>query len=72
MYRASGVGMKITHIGHLAVKNKNHNLFLSNIIYIPNTSKSLILVYRLAKDSFAYLESHPDQARNPLKWFPFG
>jgi hypothetical protein len=57
MYRASGVGMKITHIGHLAVKNQNHNLFLRNIIYIHNTSKSLILVYRLAKDSFAYLRT---------------
>jgi hypothetical protein len=39
MYKASGACMKITHIGHLAVKNQNHNLFLSNIIYIPNTSK---------------------------------
>jgi hypothetical protein len=31
-----------------------------------------MLVYRIDKDSFAYLESHPDQARNPLEWFPFG
>jgi hypothetical protein len=52
--------VRIIHIGHAVVKTPSLNLSLNNILYAPNTTKSLIFVYRLIKANYAYLEFHLD------------
>ncbi|WVZ51721.1 hypothetical protein U9M48_002836, partial [Paspalum notatum var. saurae] len=57
---ANGAGMIINHIGQAIVHTPSHNLHLNNVLHVPDASKNLISVHRLATDNNAYLEFHPD------------
>ncbi|KAL5682440.1 hypothetical protein ACJX0J_008825, partial [Zea mays] len=41
-----------SYIGHSIVKTPVNNLFLNNILYVSNASKSLISIHYLAKDNY--------------------
>ena len=60
VHTANGTGMQISNVGHTIVHTPTSNLFLNNILHVPNATKSLASVHKLAKDNNAYLEFHPD------------
>jgi hypothetical protein len=45
MYTASGTCMRIMHIGHSIIRTSHHDLSLSNILHVPQASKSLAFVH---------------------------
>jgi hypothetical protein len=60
VHTAMGLGMKITHIGHGTLHFPSHDIHLRNILHVPQASKSLLFVNKIARDNNAYLEFHPD------------
>jgi hypothetical protein len=50
---ASGSGMDINHIVHSVIHTPNHELYLNNILHVPNATKSLLSSSRLARDNHA-------------------
>jgi hypothetical protein len=53
--------MNMNHVVcHSVVKTPSHNLLLNNILYISNANRSIIFIYRLVINNFAYLEFHFD------------
>ncbi|WVZ54648.1 hypothetical protein U9M48_005413 [Paspalum notatum var. saurae] len=52
--------MKISNIGHSILHTPDRTLHLRNILHVPNSSKSLASVHRLAVDNNAFLEFHPN------------
>jgi hypothetical protein len=59
IHTASGPGMKISHIGHNTIHTPCHQLHLNNILHVPQASKNLVSIYRLASDNNVFLEFHP-------------
>jgi hypothetical protein len=47
VHTASDVGMRISQVGQRFVLTLNPNLVLDNILYVPNTNKSLVFVHHL-------------------------
>jgi histone deacetylase 1/2 len=60
IHTASGAGMDISHVGHTVVHTPSRNIHLKNVLYVPQTKKSLISVHRLVDDNSAFLELHRD------------
>jgi hypothetical protein len=60
VHTANGTGMQISNVGHTIVHTPTNSLFLNKILHVPNATKSLASVHKLAKDNNAYLEFHPD------------
>jgi hypothetical protein len=60
IHTASGKGMKISHIGDSYVSTSSHNLYLKNILYVPEAKKNLVSLHRLTTDNSAFIEFHPD------------
>jgi histone deacetylase 1/2 len=60
IHTASGAGMEISHIGHTVVPTSSKHLHLNNVLHVPDASKNLIFVHRLAQDNSVFLEFHPD------------
>jgi histone deacetylase 1/2 len=56
---ANGLGMKIDQIGRSFVRTPHTDLTLNKVLYVPQASKNLILVHKLALDNDAFLEFHP-------------
>jgi hypothetical protein len=48
---ASGTCMEISHISHTIVSSPSRNIHLNNIQYVPETTKNLVFIHRLAKDN---------------------
>jgi hypothetical protein len=42
VYTASGSGMDISHIGHSVVSTSGRDVYLKNILHVPQASKSLL------------------------------
>jgi hypothetical protein len=59
IHTASGSGMKISHISHNTIHTPCHQLHLNNILHVPQASKNLVSIYRLASDNNVFLEFHP-------------
>jgi hypothetical protein len=55
----NGKGMDIRHIGHSLYYTPKHNFRLNNILHVPDATKNLLSVHRLAKDNNAFLEYWP-------------
>jgi hypothetical protein len=51
--------MNIRHIGHNTIHTPCHQLQLNSIIHVPQASKNLVSVHRLASDNTVFLEFHP-------------
>jgi hypothetical protein len=58
IHTASGSSMKISHIGHSKIHTPCHQLELNNILHVPQASKNLVSVHRLASDNNVFLEFH--------------
>ena len=56
---ANGAGMKISHIGQSIIETPHKNLVLKDILHVPNASKTLLSVHRIALDNNVFLEFHP-------------
>jgi hypothetical protein len=51
--------MKISHVGKSTIYTPYRNLKLLNILHVPQTTKNLVSVHRLALDNNMFLEFHP-------------
>jgi hypothetical protein len=59
IHTAGGAGMSISHIDHNTIHTPSRQLQLNNILRVPQASKNLISVNRLASDNNVFLEFHP-------------
>ena len=57
---ANGTGMEIGYVGHSILHSPRTHIHLNNVLHVPQASKSLISVNRLARDNNAFLEFHPN------------
>jgi hypothetical protein len=60
IYIASGSGMHIKHIGHSIIRTPHQDLQLNNIFHVPQSSKNLASIHRIASDNNVFFELHPD------------
>ncbi|XP_012702882.1 uncharacterized protein LOC101777117 [Setaria italica] len=60
IHTESGAGMEIKHVGHSIVPTHSRDLYLKNILHVPQATKNLVFVHRLTKDNSSFLEFHPD------------
>jgi histone deacetylase 1/2 len=60
IHTTSGAGMNISHIGHTTVRTPNRDIHLKNVLYVPQATKNLASVHKLASDNSAFLEFHPN------------
>jgi hypothetical protein len=56
IHTASGSGMDIHHIGNSVIHTPTHDLYLNNILHVPQATKSLLSTSRLACDNQAFVE----------------
>jgi hypothetical protein len=59
IHMASGSGMYISHIGYNTFHTPCRQLHLNKILHVPQGSKNLISVHRLASDNNVFLQFHP-------------
>ena len=59
VHTANGSGMEIDQIDRSFVRTLNKDLVLNNVLYVPQASKNLVSVHRLACDNDAFFEFHP-------------
>jgi hypothetical protein len=59
VYTVSGSGMRIDQIGHTVIHTRSCNLYLNNILYVPEYSKNLISTHQFTRDNHVFLELHP-------------
>jgi hypothetical protein len=57
---ASGKGMEINHVGSSILCTRTSKIHLNNILHVPQATKSLLSVNRLARDNNAFFEFHLD------------
>jgi hypothetical protein len=60
IYAANGKGMHIKNIGHSIIRTPCRDLSLSHILHVPQATKSLASVHRIASDNNVFFELHPD------------
>ena len=60
VHAANGTGMDIGYVGHSVLHSPHTHIHLNNVLHVPQASKSLISVNRLARDNNAFLEFHPN------------
>jgi hypothetical protein len=51
--------MEISHIGHTTVYTPSKNIHLNNVLYIPEVTKNLVYIHRLAEDNSFFFKLHP-------------
>jgi histone deacetylase 1/2 len=56
---ADDTGMHISHIGQSVLSTPHNSFSLKDILHVPNTTKSLLSVYRFTLDNHAFTEFHP-------------
>ena len=59
IHTTSGSGMDIKHIGRSAIHTLDRDLYLNNILHVPEANKSLISASRLAINNNSFVEIHP-------------
>jgi histone deacetylase 1/2 len=55
----NGSGMKIDQIGDSIVRTPNSDLVLKDVLYVPQASKNLLSVHKLALNNHAFFEFYP-------------
>lgn len=60
VHSANGVGMGIDHFGSSVLRTPTSSIHLRRILHVPQASKNLLSVHRLACDNNAFLEFHPN------------
>ena len=50
--------MEIDQIGRSFVRTPNKDLVLNNVLYVPQASKNLVSVHKLAHDNDTFFEFH--------------
>lgn len=56
---ANGSGMNILHAGHSQLSTPFHSLKLNNVLHIPQATRHLLSVHRLATDNNIFFEIYP-------------
>jgi hypothetical protein len=56
---ANGLGLSISHIGHLSLPSSSRPLYLCNVLHDLGFSKHLLSARKLAHDNNAFVELHP-------------
>jgi hypothetical protein len=59
VHATNGAGMMIKHIGHSIVSNPCRQIFLNNVLYVPQATRNLASVHCLTADNDVFLELHP-------------
>jgi hypothetical protein len=60
IYTASGLGMRIKHIGHCTIHTQYHNLKLNHNLHVLQSSKNLESIHQITSDNNIFFELHPD------------
>ncbi|CAA0809936.1 Unknown protein [Striga hermonthica] len=55
----NGAGLNIWHTGSCSINTANRPLNLKNVLHVPNISKHLLSVHKLARDNNVVFEFHP-------------
>ena len=56
---ANGAGMEVSRISQSIIKTPHKDLVLKEILHVPNASRTLLLVHRIALGNNDFLEFHP-------------
>jgi len=51
VHAANGTGMEIGYVGHSVLHSPRTHIHLNNVLHVPQASKSLISINRLARDN---------------------
>jgi hypothetical protein len=51
IYIASGLGMRIKHIGHSTIRTPYRNLKLNHILHVPRSSRNLASIHWITSDN---------------------
>jgi hypothetical protein len=60
--------MEISHIGHTTVYTPSRNIHLNNVIYVPEATKKILFLVRLAEDNCVFVEFHPPPWVSFVSW----
>jgi hypothetical protein len=60
IYTANGSGMHVKHIVHSIIYTPDRDLLIRDILHVPQASKNLASVHRIAYDNNVFFELHPD------------
>lgn len=60
IHTASGTGMNISHTGSTKIHTQHRDLCLNHVLHVPQATKNLVSVHRLASDNNVFLEFHPN------------
>jgi hypothetical protein len=60
IYTTSGSGMHIEHIGKSIIRTPYRDLELNHVLHVPQSSKNLASVHRIASDNKMFFEVHLD------------
>jgi hypothetical protein len=60
IYTTSGSGMHIQHIGKSIIHTPYRDLELNHVLHVPQSSKNLASVRRIASDNNMFFEIHPN------------
>jgi hypothetical protein len=60
VHTANGACMTISHHGKTTIRTPHRNLNLNHVLHIPQATKNLVSIHRLAKDNNVFLEFHPN------------
>jgi histone deacetylase 1/2 len=56
---SNGSGLRISHTGYSTTNTAAKSLVLKNVLHVPNISKNLLSVHKLARDNGVFLDFHP-------------
>jgi hypothetical protein len=60
VHTANGSGMEIDHISLGKFRTPSGNFILKDVLYVPQASKNLVSIHKLARDNHAFFEFHPN------------
>jgi hypothetical protein len=60
IYNTSGSGMRIEHVGESVIHTPYRDLRLKHALHVPQATKNLTSVHRIATDNNVFFERHPN------------
>jgi hypothetical protein len=60
IYTANDTGMCIKHVGQSIICTLHRNIFLNNVLHVPQASKNLASIHRIAFNNNVFFELHPN------------
>jgi hypothetical protein len=60
IYNTSGSGMRIEHVSESAIHTPYRDLRLKHVLHVPQATKNLASVHRIATDYNIFFELHPN------------